>query len=76
MNYLLIISCSQRKRQDIDGSCLAIDVYDGPVYRTLRKMLRERGKDLKNLDILIISAKYGLLRHFDTIDPYDQQMTT
>ena len=74
MNYLLLISCSERKRQDID-SRLAIDVYDGPVYRMLRKTMRERGTGLKNLDILIISAKHGLLRHYDTIDPYDQKMT-
>ena len=35
-NYLLIISCSQRKRQDPESSA-AIEVYDGQTYRMLRK---------------------------------------
>ena len=38
MNKLLLISCSQRKRED-EGLLPAIDRYDGPAYRCLRKMI-------------------------------------
>ena len=73
-DYLLIISCSQRKVQK-PYSQPAIDLYDGPTYRTLRKMGRE-GRDPENLSIHIISAKYGLIHAFTHIDTYDQKMTS
>ena len=72
-NYLLIISCSQRKIQSPE-TLAAIDRYDGPTYRTLRK-LRDAGYMPQNLDILIISAKYGLLPCQQPADNYDQKMT-
>ena len=72
-NYLLIISCSQRKV--LTSETLAgIERYDGPVYRTLRKARRE-GYIPKKLDVLIISAKYGLLACQQPADNYDQKMT-
>ena len=72
-NYLLIISCSQRKV--LTSETLAgIERYDGPVYRTLRKARRE-GRIPKKLDVLIISAKYGLLACQQPADNYDQLMT-
>ena len=73
MRYLLLISCSQRKHEKPE-SCAAIDVYDGPLYRMLRKLRREQGIP-KNLDVLIISAKYGLIYEQTHIDIYDQKMT-
>ena len=73
MNYLLLISCSQRKIK-VGTPTPAIHVYDGPVYRTLRKMNRE-GTLPKNLDILIISARYGLLLSSHSIMDYDLKMT-
>ena len=72
-NYLLIISCSQRKVLTPE-TLAAIDRYDGPTYRTLRKARRER-RYPKNLNILIISAKYGLLACQQPTDNYDQKMT-
>lgn len=65
--YLLILSCSKRKK-DVE-TARAIDLYDGPFYRTLRKHRPP------NLDTLIISAKHGLIRADDVISPYDQRMT-
>lgn len=53
----------------------AIDRYDGPTYRTLRKMRREGSTELKNLDIRIISAKYGLIHSHKPIGLYNQLMT-
>lgn len=79
MNYLLIISCSQRKIES-DGLVPAIDRYDGPTYRSLRKF-RDANSDNKypfptNLRILILSAKFGLIHPETEIPDYDLKMTT
>ena len=73
MQYLLIISCSQRKVES-DEFLAAIDRYDGPTYRTLRKM-RDAGIEPKNVDVFIISAKHGLIPCQKPIDNYDLRMT-
>lgn len=73
MNRLLLISCSQRK-VETDKALPALELYDGPVYRSLRKMQREDTLP-KNLDILIISALHGLVHAKDTIRTYDLKMT-
>ena len=64
---LLIIGCSKRKREFLDSP--AIDVYDGPYYRMLRKT------ELRAVDILILSAKYGLIDYKTKISPYEKRMT-
>lgn len=65
--YLLILPCSKRKKRI--SNAYAIDLYDGPFYRMIRKNKPE------NLDILIISAKYGLIRYNEKISDYEQIMT-
>jgi uncharacterized protein DUF6884 len=70
---LLILGCSTRKRPTTE-MLPAIERYDGPLYRVLRKALRE-GTAPQALDILIISARYGLLRATDRVECYDQRMT-
>lgn len=67
-NSLIIIPCSKNKSNVSEGK--AIDIYDGPFYRILRK------NKSCNSDVLIISAKYGLLESDDRISPYDLKMTT
>jgi hypothetical protein len=57
--YLLILGCSQRKRPD-SGLLPAIERYDGVNFRILQKAKREEYLP-ENLDILILSAKYGLI---------------
>ena len=71
MNYLLIISCSQRKIKT-ELPVPAIRRYDGPLYRMLRK---HPFKDAP-IDIAILSARYGLLLCNEPIPDYDQKMTT
>ena len=71
--YLLIVACSQRKRSD-PGLLPAIERYDGVHFRVLRKAQRE-GYWPTNLDVLIVSAKYGLLELKTAIEPYDLRMT-
>ena len=73
MRYLLLISCSQRKVQSAE-TLQAIDFYDGPVYRTLRKLRRE-GHMFENLDVLIISAAYKLIESRTYISGYNKRMT-
>ena len=51
------------------SNAYAIYLYDGPFYRMIRKNKPE------NLDILILSAKYGLIKHNEKISNYEQIMT-
>jgi cytoplasmic iron level regulating protein YaaA (DUF328/UPF0246 family) len=52
----------------------ALDRYDGVNFRVLRKLIRE-GRLPQDLDIIIISAKYGLIKSSDAIGNYNQEMT-
>ena len=72
-DYLLIISCSQRKAP-ISNPAPAIELYDGPFFRMIRK-LKNDGKFSNNVHVLVISAKYGLIGLYDLIEKYDQKMT-
>ena len=74
MKNLLLISCSQRKRQDAE-LLPAIDRYDGPAYRCLRKMIRDETYPVDEIGCLIVSAKYGLITAQACIENYDQRMT-
>jgi len=56
------------------GLLPAIERYDGISYFILRKAKRD-GYFPKNLDILIISAKYGIIEPNSLIENYDQLMT-
>ena len=73
MNSLLIIGCSERKIQS-PGEIPAIDRYDGPTYRCLRKF-RDTSGFPSTLRILILSAKYNLIFPETHIANYDQKMT-
>jgi cytoplasmic iron level regulating protein YaaA (DUF328/UPF0246 family) len=69
---LLIISCSSRKRK-FESPRPAWHVYDGAVFRTLKRIEFENmwPKDLK---VLILSAKFGLITPSFLIPYYDQRM--
>ena len=72
MTRLLIVACSRAKRPDA-GSLPAIDRYDGPAFRLLR---RARGAGLLiDVQVYILSAKYGLIDEGWMIHDYDQVMT-
>lgn len=71
MPYLLIVGCSQKKTPS-PHPMKAIDRYQGVNFSVIRKFNKEL---LKNIDILIISAKYGLLKSDDYIQDYNQRMT-
>ena len=65
--HLLILPCSKVKKQ-LTG-VQAIELYDGPFYKVLRKNYPN------NLNVLILSAKYGLISSDKIISYYDQIMT-
>jgi hypothetical protein len=65
---LLIMACGKVKK-DEPGN--AINVYDGPFFKMVRKYLKSRDN---HLDVKIISAKYGLIDSKDKISPYDIKM--
>jgi len=56
---LMIISASSRLIKEPTKPLPAIERYDGVYFRVLRKSLRE-GK-LRNIDILVLSEKFGLV---------------
>lgn len=71
---LLIIACSNRKN-NFGFPRPAWQVYDGVMYRTLKKV-QSSGEFPKNLDIIIISAKFGVLLPSTPMPHYDLKMTT
>ena len=71
---LLVLSCSQKKRPD-PGLLPAIERYDGPMFRVIRKFLRECPSETQNLDIFILSAEFGLIPATKRIGDYYHRMT-
>jgi hypothetical protein len=74
MSSLLIQSCSATK-QDVEKPVQALDLYDGYFFRIIKKAVRA-GRFSPELDIVIISAKYGFVEPDDEIGYYDQRMDT
>jgi hypothetical protein len=72
MSRLLVISCSQRKASSKE-LLPAIDRYDGPAFRVLRKHLRDRPAEMPT--VFILSAKYGLVAAETGIPQYDCRLS-
>jgi len=71
MNRLLILSCSKRKR--LNNELLpAVERYDGPSFRLLRRFLRHAEHKPA---MMILSAKYGLINCEYPIPYYNLGMT-
>jgi hypothetical protein len=70
MNRTLILSCSQSKKFD-QNDLPAIERYDGPAFRLLRRYLNRSHEDL---EIYILSAKFGLIKHQTSIPYYEQKL--
>lgn len=75
---LLILSCSQRKRHQA-GLMSAIERYDGPAFRVLRRYLQIKTianeHEQAGPDVYILSAEFGLIPADQPIPDYDRQMT-
>jgi hypothetical protein len=72
MCRLLILSCSQRKRPD-RGRLPAIDRYDGPAFRVLRKYLQKEPE--RKIAVYVLSSQFGLIPGTKQIPNYDRRMT-
>jgi hypothetical protein len=68
---LLVLACSRRKHSQVD-LVPAIDRYDGPPYRMVRRYLATHRSDVRTC---IISAEYGIIGANDLVPMYDRQMT-
>jgi len=68
---LLVVACSARKKES-KTPLPAIEMYDGPAYRLLRRRLI--GSD-SSPAIWILSAKHGLLWSDSHIYHYDERLT-
>jgi len=71
---LLLLACTATKRPDL-GPLPALQRYDGPSFRTLRKWRTLNPRDAERLDVLILSARLGLINVAAPIEHYDQRMT-
>ena len=71
---LLVQSCSNRKRE-ISTRLPAMERYDGYFFRIIKKAIDE-GALRDDIDIVILSAEFGLLDVDDSIPVYDRQMTS
>ena len=69
---LLLLSCSRQKRSG-RADLAALDRYDSPAFRVLRRYLRSGPPDAPMIRVL--SAKYGLISADTVIDDYDVVMT-
>lgn len=64
MSRLLIMSCSQKKRA---GPARAVDLYDGPAYKVLRR-------SAMRVPVLVLSAEHGLIAGGTALRYYDRKM--
>ena len=69
---LLILSCSKAKRRT-NQAVQAIELYDGPAFRVLRRFISNSDISAE-LDIIILSAKHGFLSSSTHIVTYDKRM--
>lgn len=74
MGSLLVQACSATKH-GVETPVPAIELYDGYFFRIIKKTLRA-GRFKRGLDILIISAKHGIVEPDDQLGNYDQRMDT
>jgi len=72
MSSLLLQGCSKSKKE-IRIPTKAMDVYDGYYFKIIKKAISEGSFD-NQIDICILSAKYGLLDPTDEITTYDYRM--
>ncbi|MFX0136564.1 MAG: DUF6884 domain-containing protein [Candidatus Hodarchaeota archaeon] len=72
---LLVISCGKKKTPKLEKQKIkASEAYTGPMFQVIHKAKRE-GRWNDNIYLGIVSAKYGFLRGYESIENYDLRMT-
>jgi hypothetical protein len=69
---LLLLSCSRQKRRT-RKPLPAVERYDGPAFRVVRRYLERQGAD--GPDVFILSAKWGLISGSTLLPYYDRRLT-
>lgn len=69
---LLVMACSATKVK-VNIPTAAIDLYDGPSYKVLRGALMD-ARVRTGLTLLILSAKYGIVKPREPLPWYEQRM--
>ena len=70
---LILLACTATKRSEPD-LLPAIERYDGPSFRTLRKWQAANPVEAQHLDVLILSARLGLIGADTLISNYNLRM--
>lgn len=68
---LLLMACSATKIETAKP-VPAIELYDGPLWQTLRKY---RPEDRGALTVCVLSGKYGFINALSPIAPYESRLT-
>jgi len=72
---LLLLSCSLSKRRFPIRPIPALDRYTGVMFMVFKKWKREQPR-AAGVNLLIVSAEFGLLRSDTHIPYYDRRMTS
>jgi hypothetical protein len=72
---LVVVSCGKSKADELKNYPMrAEEAYRGPIFQVINKAKREN-KWGENIELGIVSAKYGFLRGKEYINDYDLRMT-
>lgn len=71
---LLLVGCSARKTPAMARG-RAWNLYDGRVFQVLKKALRDRPDWGRELFVVIVSARYGVIEADRVIEAYDERLT-
>lgn len=66
MTRMLLIGCSKAKVEGEDP-LPAIERYDGPLFRVVRRFLREGPESLQDVVIYVLSAKHVLFHRLSRL---------
>ena len=72
MSTLLVQSCSKSKNE-ADEPISAIELYSGYFFKIIKKSIREDTENA-DIDMCILSAKYGIVDPSEQIPAYDHRM--
>lgn len=53
----------------------ALERYDGPLFRVVRKFIRECPEQARRLNLYVLSAEFGLIYSHKRVPGYDRRMT-
>jgi len=72
MSILLVQSCSKSKNRQIEP-VEPLELYSGYFFKIIKKAIRD-GEFQDDIDLCVLSAKYGLVNSENKISYYDQRM--